>query len=95
VEDDEYDIMGLKLMIFIALVRDGNLENALELLQKYIVAISRTESSNPDLYFESARLFSRLSGRNHPILNLTIELIERARKRKTFECSYAIELAYQ
>ena len=94
-EDFPNSIMGTKLAVFLELAHSGSLESSLEKLQQYLVLLTKKEGSNTDLFFSSAQLYSRICGRNNDILNLTIELTQRARKVKPLNAKYAVELAYQ
>jgi len=61
---DSYNIEALKILILIHLVREGRHVIAANRIGDLMQAIDRLETKNAEVYYNAARPFARLSGRN-------------------------------
>ena len=53
------------------------------------------ERGNANIYYEAARLFSRLCGRNKGVLQFTVKMVKDAISTDPNNAKYHCELAYQ
>ncbi len=93
---DQYDIDALRICILFNLIRESRIETACQYLEDLSQALRQKERSNHRLYFEVARLFSRVAGRGNPnVIRITIELAEMAKGLAPTNSEYLSEYAHQ
>ena len=74
------NIFALKAVAFHKLAREGSLIEACEKLDELLRQVEAQEDKNINLIMHISQLFSRVSGRNPKILNITLGLLQRGRK---------------
>ena len=85
----------LEIQILATICHDGSFVDATPLLKKLFAAIEKYESTNGELFVNSARLFSRVCGRHIPILNECQIFVEKAIRLDEKNVNYLLELAQQ
>uniref|UniRef100_H2Y5V1 Tetratricopeptide repeat protein 21B n=1 Tax=Ciona savignyi TaxID=51511 RepID=H2Y5V1_CIOSA len=86
---------ALRLQIFHLIGREGKHTEAVNRIGELIQVIDRFEPQNADLYYRSAKLFSRICGGNQSIIKQTYTLVERAVTLDGTKVDYANEMAFQ
>lgn len=85
---------ALRLHLLVGLLLNGVSKNTLRQLNEFVAQALRMEPPNPQYYFESARLFSRLSDQSTDFLEITGSLLLRACEMENENGAYRIEYAH-
>lgn len=89
------NIEALRIKTIVLMCRDGNVEETVESLQLLYRALEKVESSNSEIYYEIAQLFSKCCGRNPKILMETFKFAEKATVLSPANANYLTELGFQ
>eukprot|EP00736_Rhodelphis_marinus_P011266 Rmarinus@m.19544 len=92
---DSFNIDALRMVVTYLLAREARYNVAANRISDLIESIDRHEPKNPALYCRVAKPFARLCGRNSQILQLSLALVDRARKLDPSCSEYLTEYASQ
>ncbi|KAJ8866732.1 hypothetical protein PR048_032593 [Dryococelus australis] len=92
---DTHCLEAIKLKVLIVICKDGNYEEGTLALRRFSGEMENVEPRNTQLFVETARLFSRVCGRNPAILAETYRLAEKAAQLETNSPEMMTELGYQ
>ncbi|CAE1275560.1 TTC21B [Acanthosepion pharaonis] len=92
---DQFCIEALCYLTLYNLCRVGDYNEAHNYLSKLLNSLDMFEPSSKSLYYNIARLISRVCGRNELILQQTHTLAQRAIEEESCEADYMRELGYQ
>ncbi|XP_063227668.1 tetratricopeptide repeat protein 21B-like [Bacillus rossius redtenbacheri] len=92
---DPHCLEAMKLKVLIVICRDGNYEEGALALRRFCGEMENVEPRNSDLFIETARLFSRVCGRNPAVLTETYRLAEKAAQLDPNSPELMTELGYQ
>jgi tetratricopeptide repeat protein 21B len=92
---EPYNIEALRVKTIVVLCRDGKIDESIECLQTLFKALEKNESSNSEIYYEIAQLFSKCSGRNMKILAETYRFAEKSNTLSPTNSNYLTELGFQ
>lgn len=82
-----------KVQIVCCLINEGNVKEGLKLIEKYWSEILQQEPLNHELFYESAKLFSRICDRNIAIIDKCEEMINKAISFDFKNVDYILEKA--
>jgi len=94
-EEDAENVEALRILTLVQLVREGNMEDSEEVLERLNKSLARTERTNASLYHNTSLSFSRLVGGKKRLLALTLGLAERAADIEPKNSAYLSECAFQ
>lgn len=83
-----------KIMAICYLVNDGDFKEAAENIENMWKMISQQEPNNPELYYETAKLFSRTCDRSLIIIDKCERMIDKAISYNIKNAEYLIEKGY-
>ena len=83
-----------KILAVCNLVNEGNFKDAIDNINKTWKQIQQQEPSNPELYFETAKLFARICDRNKQILSVCEAMIDKSITFDIRNTNYLIEKGY-
>ncbi|CAK4097343.1 unnamed protein product [Aphanomyces euteiches] len=89
------DIDALRLLILYLLTREGKPKEAASRIRELMKALTATESSNPQLFYDIGRCIARISDRNHEVLSCNMGFIDQAVKILPDNGTYRAERGYQ
>lgn len=92
---DPHNIEALRIKVIVMLCRDGKIEESADVLNTLYKALEKQESSNSEIYYEIAQLFSRCCGRNVKILAETYRFAEKSNILAPSNSNYLTELGFQ
>lgn len=92
---EPYNIEALRVKTIVILCRDGKIDESVECLQMLYKALEKHESSNSEIYYEIAQLFSKCCGRNVRILAETYRFAEKSNTLSPSNSNYLTELGFQ
>ena len=75
-------------------MQDGDFKTAIYNLNKMLEIMFEAEPKNPNLYYNSAQLFTSISDKNKDILDISRQLIDKAIEYNPRNSNYLIEKAY-
>ena len=83
-----------KILALCNLMQDGDFKNAAYNLNKMWELMTEVEPKNPNLYYNTAKLFTSISDKNKEILEISEKLVDKAIEFNPRESNYLIEKAY-
>ena len=83
-----------KILALCNLMQDGDFKTAIYNLNKMLEIMLDVEPKNPNLYYNSAKLFESISDKNKGILEICSQLIDKSIEYNPRESNYLIEKAY-
>lgn len=83
-----------KILAICYLLNDGDYKLALENINAMWSSICSQEPNNPELYYNTAKLFSRICDRNEKIIELCDKMIDKAISFNIKNSNYLIEKGY-
>ena len=83
-----------KILALCNLMQDGDFKAAVYNLNKMWEIMLKVEPKNPNLYYNTAKLFTSISDKNKEILEISEKLIDKAIEYNPKESKYLIEKAY-
>ncbi|XP_053122295.1 tetratricopeptide repeat protein 21A isoform X2 [Hemicordylus capensis] len=90
------DIDALQHIVVHQLAMTGNINMALHHLREFIAALELKEPQRPELHLQKIIVISRLSGKNHEVLQEVCEFIKNScGKLTSTDARFANELGYQ
>lgn len=92
---DPDSVGGLRMLVIFLLAREAKYPPAANRISDLTEALDQHEAKNPQLFFEISRLFSRLAAKEESILDLTINMVEKACKLDPMNSAYVAERAHQ
>lgn len=92
---EPYNIEALRIKTIVVLCRDGKIDETVECLQTLYKALDKHESSNSEIYYDIAQLFSKCSGRNQKILAETYKFAEKSNTLAPTNSNYLTELGFE
>ncbi|XP_023227553.1 tetratricopeptide repeat protein 21B-like [Centruroides sculpturatus] len=92
---EKNNIEAQRYLILYSLCREGDHNQAAEKLVELLHIFDISEPKNALLRYESARLFSKICGRQNKILQHTYALAEKAADLDTLNADYVTELGHQ
>jgi len=83
-----------KILALCNLMQDGDFKAAVYNLNKMVEIMMQVEPKNPNLYFNTAKLFTSISDKNKEILDISEKLIDKAIEFNPRDSNYLIEKGY-
>ena len=83
-----------KILALCNLMQDGDFKAAVYNLNKMLEIMFEVEPKNPNLYYNTSKLFTSISDKNKEILAISEKLIDKAIEFNPRESNYLIEKAY-
>lgn len=91
---EPHNIEALRVKAIVLLCRDGKIDEAIVTLQTLYKALDKHESSNSEIYYECAQLFSKCSGRNQKVLAESFKFAEKSNILAPANSNYLTELGF-
>ncbi|ETW10024.1 hypothetical protein H310_00424 [Aphanomyces invadans] len=89
------DIDALRLLILYLLTREGRPKEAANRIRDLMKALSSTESSNPQLFYDIGRCIARISDKNQEVLSCNLCFVDQAVKLSPDCGTFRAERGYQ
>ena len=83
-----------KILALCNLMQDGDFKAAVYNLNKMMEIMMQVEPKNPNLYYNTAKLFTSISDKNKEILDISEKLIDKAIEFNPRDSNYLIEKGY-
>lgn len=95
INTDSLNLNALKMNVLLLLCRDGNYAEAVECMGSFYRVLEKAEPKNAILFYDIARLFSRICGRDKFVLAESFKFAEKAVHLDSSNTEYLSELGYQ
>lgn len=95
ISTENTNIEGAKMKNLLLLCHEGNYSDSIEYLRNFYKILEKSEPKNAVIFFENAKLFSRLCGRNKSVLEETLLFVQNAIHLDQNNAEYITEAGFQ